>query len=154
MPDRKSGARTILTNTPHNLDRFTKAQEPVYSNVLSELKNGRKDTHWMWFIFPQIEGLGHSETARFYAIKSLDEAQQYLNHPVLGARLTECSEIVLGVEDHSIEDIFGFPDHLKFRSCMTLFSCVTNADPVFNAVLDQFFEGKPDNRTLELLGMR
>jgi uncharacterized protein (DUF1810 family) len=109
---------------------------------------------WMWFIFPQFEGLGHSETARFYAIKSLDEAQQYLNHPVLGARLTECSEIVLGFKGRSVEDIFGFPDHLKFSSCMTLFSCVADSDPVFNAVLDQFFEGKPDNRTLELLGMR
>jgi uncharacterized protein (DUF1810 family) len=85
---------------------------------------------------------------------SLDEAQQYLNHPVLGARLTECSEIVLGFKGRSVEDIFGFPDHLKFSSCMTLFSCVADSDPVFNAVLDQFFEGKPDNRTLELLGMR
>ena len=106
----------------------------------------------MWFIFPQFEGLGHSETARFYAIKSLDEARQYLNHPVLGARLRECSAIVLGVKGRSIEDIFGYPDHLKFKSSMTLFSCVTDSDLVFKTVLSQCFQGKPDTRTLELLG--
>ena len=143
-----------MTNTSHNLDRFIKAQEHVYHDVLSELKSGKKTTHWMWFIFPQIEGLGRSETDRFYAIKSLDEAQQYLNHPVLGARLRECSAIVLGVKDRSIEDIFDFPDHLKFRSCMTLFSCVKNADPVFEAALDQYFKGKPDTRTVEVLGLK
>ncbi len=137
-----------------DLNRFTKAQERIYGNVLSELKSGRKRTHWMWFIFPQIEGLGRSETARFYAIKSLKEAQEYLNHPVLGSRLPECSAIVLGVKDRSIEDIFGFPDHLKFRSSMTLFSCVKNADPIFEAVIDRYFQGKPDTRTLELLGLK
>jgi uncharacterized protein (DUF1810 family) len=141
-----------LTNTPHNLDRFIKAQEHVYHDVLSELKSGRKRTHWMWFIFPQLEGLGRSEPARFYAIKSLDEAQQYLNHPVLGARLRECSAIVLGIKNRSIEDIFDYPDHLKFKSSMTLFSCVRNADPVFEAVIARFFEGKPDSLTLELIG--
>ena len=106
----------------------------------------------MWFIFPQIEGLGHSETARFYGMKNLDEAQQYLNHPVLGARLRECSTIVLSVKDRSIEELFDFPDHLKFRSSMTLFSCVGSTSPFFEAVLNRFFEGKPDRRTLELLG--
>ena len=139
---------------PHNLIRFTKAQEPVYGNVLSELKSGRKRTHWMWFIFPQFGGLGYSETARFYAIKSLEEAQQYLKHPLLGARLCECSAIVLGVKDRSIEGVFGFPDHLKFRSSMTLFSCVADSDSVFEAVIEQCFQGKHDNRTLELLGKR
>ena len=137
---------------PFGLNRFTKAQERIYGNVLSELKSGKKTTHWMWFIFPQLEGLGRSETARFYAIKSLKEAQEYLNHPVLGSRLRECSALVLGIEDRSVEDIFGFPDHLKFRSSMTLFSCVTNTDPVFEAVLARFFQGKRDTRTLELLG--
>jgi uncharacterized protein (DUF1810 family) len=137
---------------PFGLNRFTKAQERIYGNVLCELKCGRKRTHWMWFIFPQLEGLGHSETARFYAIKSLDEARQYLNHPVLGVRLCQCAAIVLGVKHRSIEDIFGFPDHLKFRSSMTLFSCVKNADPVFEAVLAKYFQGKPDTRTVELLG--
>lgn len=105
----------------------------------------------MWFIFPQIEGLGHSETTRFYAIKNIEEAQQYLNHPVLGARLRECSASVLGIKDRSIEDIFGFPDHLKLKSSMTLFSCVKNADPVFEVVLDRFFQRQPDTKTLELL---
>jgi uncharacterized protein (DUF1810 family) len=143
-----------LTNTPHNLDRFIKAQEHVYHDVLSELKSGRKRTHWMWFIFPQLEGLGRSEPARFYAIKSLDEARQYLNHPVLGVRLRQCAAIVLGVKHRSIEDIFGFPDHLKFKSSITLFSRVKNADPVFEAVLARFFEGKPDSRTLEALGLK
>ncbi len=141
-----------IVNDPFDLNRFTKAQERIYGNVLSELKGGRKRTHWMWFIFPQIEGLGRSETARFYAIKSLDEARQYLNHPVLGSQLRECSAIVLGIEDHSVEDIFGFPDHLKLRSSMTLFSCVKNADPVFETVIDRYFQGKRDTRTLELLG--
>jgi uncharacterized protein (DUF1810 family) len=140
-----------LTNTPHNLNRFTKAQSNVYSSVLSELKSGQKRSHWMWFIFPQIEGLGHSETTRFYAIKNIEEAQQYLNHPVLGARLRECSASVLGIKDRSIEDIFGFPDHLKLKSSMTLFSCVKNADPVFEVVLDRFFQRQPDTKTLELL---
>jgi uncharacterized protein (DUF1810 family) len=146
MPPPKSAS------DPFDLNRFTKAQERIYGNVLSELKSGRKRTHWMWFIFPQLEGLGHSETARFYAIKSLDEARQYLNHPVLGVRLRQCAAIVLGVKHRSIEDIFGFPDHLKFKSSITLFSRVKNADPVFEAVLARFFQGKPDSLTLELIG--
>ena len=137
----------------HNLNRFTKAQERVYSDVLSELKDGRKRTHWMWFIFPQIDGLGFSSTAKLYAIKSLEEARQYLVHPVLGARLLECSEIVLGVEDRSVGEIFGSPDNLKLHSSMTLFSCVAEVGSVFDAVLDEYFRGKRDSRTLELLGV-
>ena len=137
----------------HNLDRFTKAQERVYSDVLSELKDGRKRTHWMWFIFPQIDGLGFSSTAKLYAIKSLEEARQYLVHPVLGARLLECSEIVLGVEDRSVGEIFGSPDNLKLHSSMTLFSCVAEVGSVFDAVLDEYFQGRRDSRTLELLGV-
>jgi len=137
----------------HNLNRFTKAQERVYSDVLSELKDGRKRTHWMWFIFPQIDGLGFSSTAKLYAIKSLEEARQYLVHPVLGARLLECSEIVLGVEDRSVGEIFGSPDNLKLHSSMTLFSCVAEVGSVFDAVLDEYFQGRRDSRTLELLGV-
>ena len=137
---------------PHNLIRFTEAQEPVYSNVLSELKSGRKRTHWMWFIFPQIAGLGFSPTAQLYAIKSLDEARDYLKHPVLGKRLLECSELVLAVKDRSISDVFGYPDDLKLRSSMTLFSYVAEEDSVFDAVLERYFDGKRDARTLELLG--
>ena len=136
---------------PHNLKRFTKAQEPVYNNVLAELNKGKKRTHWMWFIFPQLKGLGHSATARLYAIKNLDEAQRYLRDPVLGARLHECSTIVLGIKDHSIEEAFGFPDYLKLKSSMTLFSCATDYDPVFNKVLARHFNGEPDTQTFELL---
>ena len=105
----------------------------------------------MWFIFPQFEGLGYSATAKLYAIKSLEEAREYLNHPVLGARLLECSEIVLGVKDRSIEDIFDYPDDLKFKSSMTLFSCVAEPGSVFGAALDRHFNGNRDTRTLELL---
>lgn len=105
----------------------------------------------MWFIFPQFEGLGYSATAKHYAIKSLEEACQYLNHPVLGTRLLECSDIVLGIKDRSIADIFGYPDDLKLKSSMTLFSQVANSGSVFDAVLDQCFQGKRDARTLELL---
>lgn len=133
-----------VSNDPYNLNRFLQAQEHVYSNVLTELQSGHKTTHWMWFIFPQIEGLGQSATARFYAIKSLDEASHYLNHPVLGARLVECSEIVLGIQDRSITDIFGWPDDLKLKSSMTLFSCVANSNPVFGKVLDRYFQGERD----------
>lgn len=137
---------------PQNLSRFIKAQKSVYSDVLAELKSGRKRTHWMWFIFPQIAGLGFSPTAQLYAIKSLDEAREYLKHPILGARLLECSELVLAVKDRSISDIFGYPDDLKLRSAMTLFSCVAEKDSVFDAVLERYFDGKRDARTLELLG--
>lgn len=140
-------------NDAHNLNRFTRAQEDVYSNVLSELTSGRKTSHWMWFIFPQFEGLGRSPTAAFYAIKSLEEAQQYLQHPVLGTRLLECSKIVLGIEDLDISDIFGFPDDLKLKSSMTLFSRVADPGSVFNQVLDKYFQGAPDTRTLELIAI-
>ena len=138
-------------NDPYNLNRFIQAQEPVYSNVLAELQSGHKKTHWMWFIFPQIEGLGQSATARLYAIKNLDEASQYLNHPILGTRLLECSEIVLGIQGRSITDIFGWPDTLKLKSSMTLFSCVSNSNPIFDEVLIRYFQGERDTRTLELV---
>jgi len=143
--------KTRDSNDLYNLNRFIQAQEQVYSNVLAELQNGQKTTHWMWFIFPQIEGLGQSATAQLYAIKSLDEASQYLNHPILGARLLECSDIVLGMQDRSITDIFGWPDDLKLKSSMTLFSCVANSNSVFGEVLDRYFQGKRDTRTLELV---
>ena len=136
---------------PHNLDRFIEAQDKVYSTVVSELKSGRKQSHWMWFIFPQIDGLGFSDIAKFYAIKNLEEAKHYLCHPVLGSRLLECSAMVLGIKDRHIEKILPCPDHLKFKSSMTLFSCVKNADPIFEVVLDRFFQGKRDIRTLDLL---
>ena len=140
-----------MTNDPHNLNRFIQAQEDVYASVLAELNRGRKTSHWMWFIFPQFQGLGFSETADFYAIKSLDEARCYLNHPVLGKRLLQCSAIVLRFKDRSIDDIFGYPDNLKLLSSMTLFSQVADPGSVFEAVIAQCFDGQPDARTLELL---
>lgn len=136
---------------PFNLSRFTKAQEGIYNNVLAELRKGEKRTHWMWFIFPQIEGLGHSSTSRYYAIKSMEEARQYLKHPVLGKRLLECTEAVLGVEGRSASEIFGYPDDLKLKSSMTLFAQVTGSPPLFGRVLDKYFHEERDVRTLSLL---
>ena len=136
---------------PFDLSRFLKAQEPVYARVLSELRSGQKRTHWMWFIFPQIDGLGFSATTEYYAIKSLEEARQYLNHPVLGARLLECAETVLAVEGRSVSEIFGYPDDLKLKSSMTLFACVPNSPSVFDQVLDKYFRCERDAKTLALL---
>ncbi len=141
-------------NDPYNLERFVSAQEPVYAAVLAELRSGAKRTHWMWFIFPQIEGLGSSSTARHYSIKSGDEARQYLLHPILGPRLLECSQTLLGITGRSVSDIFGFPDDLKLKSSMTLFAAVTDSQPVFSRVLDKYFDGQQDERTLALLGSR
>lgn len=133
---------------PFNLRRFIQAQEPIYTSVLSELRSGRKRTHWMWFIFPQIAGLGHSPTAKQYAIQGREEAQHYLAHPILGKRLLECSATVLQSTGRSAGEIFGSPDDVKLRSSMTLFAALPAADAVFAAVLDKYFEGKPDPRTL------
>ena len=142
----------IDTADPFCLSRFTGAQENVYQQVLTELEQGRKRTHWIWYIFPQIDGLGHSGMAERYAIKSLDEARAYLRHPVLGARLTECTEKVIAIDGKSVADIFGYPDELKFRSCMTLFSCIAGPEPVFSAALAKYFDGEKDAMTLALLG--
>ncbi len=137
---------------PYHLDRFVNAQDAIYENVLSELRGGEKITHWMWFIFPQIEGLGESTTSRYYSIKSESEAKQYLHHPVLGARLLECAELVLAIQGKTASDIFGFPDDMKLRSSMTLFAHVAGSDSIFTCVLDKYFAGQPDPRTLYLLG--
>jgi uncharacterized protein (DUF1810 family) len=136
---------------PFNLSRFTKAQEGIYNNVLAELRKGEKRTHWMWFIFPQIDGLGRSSTSRYYAIKSMEEARQYLKHPVLGKRLPECTEAVLGVEGRSVSEIFGYPDDMKLKSSMTLFAHVAGRQSLFERVLDKYFRGERDLRTLHLL---
>jgi uncharacterized protein (DUF1810 family) len=133
-----------------DLSRFVSAQAAVYPEALAELKEGRKRTHWMWFVFPQIAGLGVSPTARRYAIRSLDEARAYLAHPVLGPRLEECARAVLGVDGKTAEDIFGYPDDLKLRSSMTLFARAANDPGVFQAVLDRYYDG-PDPKTLDLL---
>jgi uncharacterized protein (DUF1810 family) len=132
------------------LQRFVDAQAPVYSRVIEELRRGRKQRHWMWFIFPQIAGLGHSEMAQRFAISSNEEAVAYLAHPLLGSRLRECTALVNAVEGRSILDILGSPDDLKFRSSMTLFNAV-GSDPEFSEGLSKFFDGKTDQTTLELL---
>jgi uncharacterized protein (DUF1810 family) len=136
---------------PFDLQRFVKAQEGVYDRAFAEIRDGRKRSHWMWFIFPQLEGLGSSPTSRVYSIKSAAEAQGYLQHPVLGPRLIECAEAVLQVKDRSAIEVLGSPDDLKLRSCATLFSSVSSAGSVFERVLDKFFQGRCDTLTLRLL---
>lgn len=135
---------------PYNLQRFVEAQEDVYADVLEELRQGRKRTHWMWFIFPQIAGLGHSAMAQKYAIGSLDEARAYLSHPVLGARLRECCQLTLNIKGRSLEEIFGYPDHLKFHSSVTLFAQAAGENDVFDACLSEFFGATADSSTLAL----
>jgi len=137
-----------------HLQRFIDAQQPVYAAVCAELRAGQKRSHWMWFIFPQLAGLGHSAIARRFAIVSLDEARAYLAHPVLGARLVECSRLVAALDGRTVEQIFGYPDDLKFRSSMTLFAQADpalGAAPVFAACLQKYFNGQPDPATLALL---
>jgi uncharacterized protein (DUF1810 family) len=141
-----------LTHDPHDLDRFVRAQEGQYAQALAELRAGRKRTHWMWFIFPQLDGLGSSAMARRYAIRSLDEARAYLDHPVLGPRLVACAEAVLAVQGRSVREIFGTPDDLKLCSCATLFAEVSPSDSVFHRLIEIYFGGAPDARTLTLLG--
>ncbi len=135
----------------YELKRFVEAQEEVYARALAEIKRGRKQSHWMWFIFPQIEGLGSSATARFYSIKSRQEAKAYLDHPVLGQRLIECSEVLLRLKGKSASEIFGYPDDMKLRSSMTLFATVSPADSVCHRVVDQYFGGNMDQKTLDIL---
>ena len=130
-----------------DLQRFVAAQHPVYPTVLSELSAGRKRSHWMWFIFPQISGLGHSATAQAFAVSSLAEAVAYLAHPTLGPRLRECAALVAGIEGRSIDEIFGHPDDLKFHSSMTLFARAAPESPLFRDVLDRYFDGLPDEAT-------
>lgn len=136
---------------PYDLQRFVAAQAPVYEQVCAELRAGRKQTHWMWFVFPQIEGLGRSATARKYAISSREEATAYLRHPVLGARLRECTRLVNQVEGRSIHEIFGSPDDMKFRSSMTLFAAVAPDSAEFKQALRKYFGGEEDAATLARL---
>lgn len=135
----------------HDLDRFVAAQEPVMGRVRADLAEGVKRGHWMWFVFPQVIGLGASEIALNFAISSSDEARAFLTHPVLGPRLVECARAALDWKDRPIGDLFPYPDDLKFRSCMTLFAHVAPEEPVFAEALDVFFGGARDRRTLELL---
>ena len=132
----------------NDLDRFVKAQQTFYDTALTEIRNGRKQTHWMWYIFPQIQGLGYSETAKYYAIRDLEEAREYLNHPVLGERLLRITSELLELES-SAAQIFGSPDDLKLRSSMTLFAAVKDSNPLFEQALDKFFNGRKDEKTLD-----
>ncbi|OBH01973.1 MULTISPECIES: DUF1810 domain-containing protein [unclassified Mycobacterium] len=137
---------------PFGLERFVEAQGPVYRNVVEELRAGRKRSHWMWFVFPQLRGLGGSPTAVHYGISSLDEARAYLRHEVLGPRLHECARLVNEVHGKSVRDIFGSPDDLKLRSSMTLFARATDDNEDFLAVLDKYYDGRQDQLTLARLG--
>jgi uncharacterized protein (DUF1810 family) len=138
-------------NDPFDLKRFVDAQAPVYQRVVAELSHGRKQSHWMWFIFPQLAGLGSSAMARRYAIASRDEAIAYLQHDILESRLLKCTALVNAVEGKTIREILGSPDDLKFRSSMTLFGAVS-PDPMFPAAIAKYYGGEADHRTLELLG--
>jgi uncharacterized protein (DUF1810 family) len=145
-------SKLFICMNPHfDLTRFINAQAGSYENALSEIKKGRKQSHWMWYIFPQITGLGHSETAKFYSIYNLEEATAYLNHPLLGSRLVEISEILLILPNPDVYQIFGNPDDMKLRSSMTLFAAVPGADPVFSKILDKYFDGTADVKTLALI---
>lgn len=135
----------------YDFHRFLTAQAPTYDTVLAELRAGRKSSHWIWFIFPQIAGLGHSAMAQQFAIGSLDEATAYLQHPVLGHRLRECTQLVLNVEGRTIEEIFPYPDNLKFCSCMTVFMTATIDNTVFKNSLLKYFDGRPDQLTIQVL---
>ena len=139
----------MSTEDPYDLQRFVAAQDAggTYDHATAELRGGRKTSHWMWFIFPQIAGLGYSPTSQLYAITSLDEARAYLAHPVLGARLTECATILVGLTGRTAEQIFGEVDALKLRSSITLFMHAATREPVFRQVLDQYFDGEPDSAT-------
>lgn len=140
----------LAQNDSFDLNRFISAQEGIYDRVLAELKSGVKRSHWMWYIFPQLDGLAQSTTSKYYAIKSIEEALAYLNHPVLGSRLSECANTVLEIEGKTVSEIFGYPDDLKLKSSMTLFSDVAS-DLVFIRVLDKYFQSERDDRTLQLL---
>lgn len=137
----------------YNLQRFHKAQENNYPNALLEIRSGRKTSHWMWFIFPQLAGLGYSETAKFYAVRNLEEAELYLQDNILAERLITICKALLQLKGKTANDIFGSPDDLKLKSSMTLFSAVQGAGPVFQQVLDYYFEGKKDKKTLRMLGL-
>lgn len=137
---------------PYNLNRFVEAQEPVYATALAEIRGGRKHTHWMWYIFPQLAGLGMSRTSQFYGIRSRREAEAYLAHPLLGARLVECMEVLLRLENPTAREVFGSPDDLKLKSCATLFDSVAAGESTaFDSVLAKYFQSARDERTVALL---
>lgn len=140
-----------MSDGAYDLSRFINAQRQSYQTALEEIRRGRKTSHWMWYIFPQIDGLGMSPTSQYYAIGGLGEAAAYLDDPVLGPRLAEISRALLELDGSDASDVFGWPDDMKLRSSMTLFSLVDGADPVFKKVLDKYFDGEPDDMTLRIL---
>ena len=141
----------MTANDPYDLQRFVDAQSRCFDRVCRELSEGHKQSHWMWFIFPQLKGLGHSAIAIRYAISSSQEAEAYLRNPILGSRLRHCTQLVMVVEGRSIEEIFEAPDDLKFRSSMTLFANTAGEDKIFQEALRKYFAGKPDPLTIDLL---
>jgi uncharacterized protein (DUF1810 family) len=141
----------IASSDPFDLARFLSAQRSSYDLALTEIKNGRKSSHWMWYVFPQLRGLGRSATSQRYGITGKDEARAYLKHDVLGPRLIAICVAALSVDGRTATEIFGTPDDMKLRSCATLFSHVSNADSVFRKIIDKYFDGKPDERTIQLL---
>ena len=145
--------RDMTPASSNEFDRFLEAQSRVYDQVVEELTSGRKSSHWMWFIFPQVRGLGHSAMAQRFAIASLDQARRFANHFVLGQRLRQCTRLVLHFQGREISDIFRFPDDLKFRSSMTLFAITAPEEPLFNSALKKYFDGQRDLRTLGILGL-
>ena len=138
-------------NDIYQFQRYIDAQEDIYPDVIRELKQGHKESHWMWYVFPQIIGLGQSRISQIYAICSLEEATAFVQHPILGDRLHECTELVVSTDGRSVEQIFAYPDYLKFHSSMTLFSQVENHNPVFDSALTRYFENKKDQLTLDIL---
>jgi uncharacterized protein (DUF1810 family) len=140
-----------MSHDPWKLARFIEAQQGDYELALAEIRAGRKRSHWMWYVFPQFVGLGSSPTSVHYAIKSREEAEAYLAHPILGRRLVECAEAVLQIENRSALEIFGSPDDLKLRSCATLFAAVSPAGSVFQQIIDRYFGGERDARTIDLI---
>lgn len=136
----------------YDLERFVSAQDDDYEKAFAEITNGRKRSHWMWYIFPQIQGLGFTETSKYYALKDLREAEAFLAHELLGSRLMKITNQLLQLEESNANKIFGSPDDLKLKSCMTLFCSLDEADPVFDAVLDKFFKGSKDEKTLKIIG--
>lgn len=146
-----SKVQSLIMETTYNLNRFLEAQKTKYNEALTEIKKGKKQGHWMWYIFPQIAGLGFSEYNVFYAIKNIEEATQYLQHPVLGKRLIQISKAVLEINGKTANEIFGKPDDRKLQSCMTLFNQVKNSEPIFQDVLDKYYQGTKDEKTIQLL---
>ena len=138
-------------NTDNSLSIFLEAQQNIYPQVVKELESGKKTTHWMWFIFPQIDGLGHSSIAKYYSIKTIAEAKEYLMHPLLGKRLFECTNIIAGIENKTADEIFGYPDNAKLKSSMTLFNFVSPEHKQFADILKKYFAGKQDERTISIL---